>query len=86
MISFHAAKNRFSLYYLEENELYIQDLSAYVTFYDSKLNEERWIQFGNNLEKREENYMSVLELSYLSQNDQIYLYRSISTRIYKKVK
>jgi hypothetical protein len=42
MIGFQAAKNRFSLFYLEENELYIQDLSAIVSFFDFRLHEEKY--------------------------------------------
>jgi hypothetical protein len=42
MIGFYSAKNRFSLYYLEESEVYLQDLSAMVSFYDFTLNEEKY--------------------------------------------
>ena len=41
MFGFATTKNRFSLYYLEEGELYVQDLSANVRIFDFSKNEER---------------------------------------------
>lgn len=59
MIGFHSTKNRFSLYYLEENELYIQDLSANVTFYDFKMNEEKYLSWITIYFRRERGKLHV---------------------------
>ena len=41
MIGFKANKQRFNLFYLEENELYKQDLSAICIYKDIHTNEEK---------------------------------------------
>jgi len=46
MIGFKKTKSRFNLYYLEENEIYTQDLSIYFIFTDLQSNEDRYILFA----------------------------------------
>jgi hypothetical protein len=57
MITFTSSKNRFSLYYLEESEKYIQDLSAKVRHHNFSTGEERYHIF--NPDWKEEKYTFV---------------------------
>ena len=72
MIGLKAKQKRFSLYFLEENELYTQDLSGFCIISDNETQKERFIRFcslsklKNLLEKKKEKSTSVPEASFSS--------------------
>lgn len=49
MIGLKAKQKRFSLYFLEENEVYTQDLTCYFTILDIPTQKERFAIFRINM-------------------------------------
>ena len=54
MFSLKAKQKRFSLYFLEENELYTQDLSGFCIILDNDTQKERFFIF---FKKKKNNYL-----------------------------
>lgn len=81
MFSLKAKQKRFSLYFLEENEIYTQDLTGYCLILDNNTQKEKYF-FKKKLakkfsEKKKGKFTFVLEALFLSQTMRWFQYQNI---------
>jgi hypothetical protein len=81
MIGLKVKKKRFTLLYLEENEVYVQDLSGSCTFYDFTSNNRKYLKLISIqiLGLRKERFTFARRVSSSSQTTGISQYTSSSS-------
>jgi factor associated with neutral sphingomyelinase activation len=86
MIGLKVKKKRFTLLYLEENELYVQDLTGSCTFYDFTANQRKYAFDFSAYFRTEKGKLHIcsksliFEPNNLNINIQKYLYREMKTK------